>query len=186
MDNRNSKGQFLKGTHWREHKPFWEKDWLNNQYSMLGRTAMEIAKEYNCTESNILFWLRKHGIKARDISTIRKKKKWGLCGSDNPMWNKRGNLNPNWKGGIASERQAFYVSRKWKDACSFVWKRDNATCQRCHLYRGNDLSIHLHIHHIKSFSEKKLRAKPSNLILLCEACHNYIHSRRNVNGEYLL
>lgn len=42
-----------------------------------------------------------------------------------------------------------------------------------------------HIHHIVSFAVKGLRAEVTNLALLCVACHRYVHSKRNVDREYL-
>ena len=194
---RNKKGQFIKGVsyspktqfkkggHWRKKKPFWDKDWLNNEYVIKKRSCGDIAKDFNVTESSILFWLKKHGINRRNISQSRSAKKWGQMGSDNPMWNKRGELNPMWKGGVTPERQSFYSSQEWKNACSYVWKRDNATCNRCGIHRDESMDIPFHIHHIISFAEKEMRAEPSNLILVCEPCHRWIHSKKNTKNEYL-
>ncbi|MDZ4254117.1 MAG: hypothetical protein U1A72_16240, partial [Sulfuritalea sp.] len=39
--------------------------------------------------------------------------------------------NPNWKGGITAERQAFYATSEWKAACCAVWARADACCERC-------------------------------------------------------
>ncbi len=183
--DRNAKGQFLPGTHWRQDQPFRHEDWLRREYSDLGRSAGDIARQFSFTENAILYWLHKHGIPRRDISSARKVKHWGSSGSDNPMWNKRGELNPRWLGGVTPQRQAFYTSREWKNACSFVWKRDEATCQRCGLLRGGRLDMPFHIHHIASFSVAKTRADPANLVLLCEVCHQFVHSRKNVDGNYL-
>lgn len=182
---RNEKGQFLPGTHWRQSQPFREKAWLEGEYVNRGRSAGDIAAQFGVTDAAILFWLRKHEIPRRSISGARELKHWGLSGSDNPMWNKRGELNPRWLGGVTPERQEFYTSQAWKDACSSVWKRDNATCQRCGLYRIDQPDMPFHIHHIVSFAVRELRAEASNLVLLCETCHHFVHSRRNIDGEYL-
>ncbi len=184
-NTRKANGQFLKGTHWRKPQPFREKNWLLEQYAKQGRSTGDIAKQFCVTEAAIMFWLRKHRIKRRSISEARKLKHWGAAGSDNPMWNKRGELNPRWLGGVTPERQSFYTSREWKVACSAVWKRDNATCQRCGLHRSESPDVPFHIHHIESFAVKELRAVLSNLVLLCEICHDFVHSRRNVNREHL-
>jgi 5-methylcytosine-specific restriction endonuclease McrA len=101
------------------------------------------------------------------------------------MWNRLGELNPNWRGGVTADRQSFYASQEWKSACSAVWKRDQATCQRCGLVHDTDPGVPFHVHHITSFAVKELRAEASNLLLVCEPCHQWIHSRRNVNREYL-
>jgi 5-methylcytosine-specific restriction endonuclease McrA len=182
---RKSNGQFSKGDHWRKPQAFRDRDWLTEQYVVLERSTGEIAKDFGVTDAAILFWLKKHGIPRRDIACARSVKHWGVSGVDNPMWNKRGELNHNWRGGVTAERQSFYTSQEWKSACSAVWKRDNATCCRCGMYKEESPDMPFHIHHIVSFADKDLRAEPSNLVLLCEACHRFVHSRRNVAREYL-
>lgn len=194
---RNKKGQFVKGIryspdtefkkghHWREKQPFWDRKWLTEEYVNKKRSAKDIALEFNVTENAILFWLKKHDVNTRSMSEIRKNKRWGLFGTDNPMWNKKGELNQNWKGGVSEERQAFYSSQEWKSVCSFVWKRDGATCQRCGLKKSDSYDMPFHIHHVKSFKYKKLRADPSNLVLLCESCHLFVHSKKNTKNEFL-
>ena len=192
--SRNEKGQFEKGTrnaiktefkkgqHWREHRPYWEKDWLYNEYVVKGRSLGEIAAEYNITEPAIRFWARKHGIPTRTTSEARKIKHWGVSGVENGMHGATGDKNPNWKGGVSPERQSLYSSQEWSDAVKFVWKRDNATCQRCGKQKLSDECFH--IHHIITFAVKELRAAPSNLVLLCKECHNFVHSTKNINKEF--
>lgn len=184
MVKRNS-GQFKKGSHWRKPKPWWNKEWLSEQYLSLGKSASEIAADGGVTENAILYWIKKHRIKTRSMKEIRSSKHWGSTGSDNPMWNKLGELNPNWKGGVTADRQAFYASSEWKVACSAIWKRDRATCQRCGLSRNDSPDIPMHIHHIEPFSDVALRADKNNLVLLCEVCHYFVHSKGNVYREYL-
>jgi hypothetical protein len=180
---RSSPGtEFKKGQHWRNRKPFWDKDWLDKEYAMKGRTALEIAEEFGIRDTAILYWLNKHGIKSRNVSETRKIKHWGSAGEKNPMWGKRGAQVPSWRGGCTPERQAFYSSLEWPTACVAVWKRDNATCQRC----GKKApQFKMNIHHIVSFSNKKLRAKVSNLVLLCIKCHRFVHSRKNTTKEFI-
>ena len=180
---RNNKGQFKKGFTWREPKLYWDKKWLYEQYVIFGKSSQDIAKEQGCLDTNILYFLLKFGIKRRSISEARKVKHWGQKGVDNPMWNKKGELNPNYKGGVSPERQAFYSSKEWEKVCSQVWKRDKAICQRCGQKRNTDIPFH--IHHIKTFADKELRADLDNLILLCEPCHWWVHSKENKNYEYI-
>jgi len=181
----SNRGQFKRGQRWRKRQPWWDRQWLVEQYANLGRSASDIAREGGVTENAILFWLKKHGIKARTMREVRASKHWGVSGVDNPMWNKRGELNPNWKGGVTAERQAFYASEAWRVACAAVWKRDNAACCRCHLNRDESPDMPMHIHHIEPFAVVELRADVGNLVLLYEACHQFVHSRKNVNREYL-
>lgn len=182
---RKQNGQFGKGDHWRSPQPFRELEWLKENYVRLERSTGEIAKEFGVTDAAVLFWLKKHGIARRSVSEARTIKHWGASGADNPMWNKRGELNPRWLGGITPQRQAFYTSLEWKSACCIVWKRDNATCCRCGQHKNDARDMPFHIHHIVSFSDKDLRAEPSNLVLLCEVCHLWVHSKKNVKNDYI-
>ena len=151
----------------------------------MGRSASDIAANFGVTNAAIVHWLRKHGIERRTMSETRALKHWGSSGSDNPMWNRRGELSPRWLGGVTPERQEFYTSQEWKSVCSEVWKRDQATCQRCGLKKAEQADMPMHIHHIVSFAEKELRAESRNLVLLCKVCHNFVHSKRNVDGEFI-
>lgn len=95
--------------------------------------------------------------------------------------------NPNWKGGVTAERQAFYATPEWKAACRAVWARADARCERCALdSRTVDLkAAPFHVHHIVSFAIADLRAEPSNLALLCRPCHLWVHSTANIGHEFL-
>lgn len=176
--------RFKKGQHWRLAKPFWDKEWLYQKYVIEELSTTEIADISDCTYKNISFWMKKHGIKGRTISEARKVKHWGQYGEDNPMWNKKGELNHNWKGGITADRQSFYVSDEWKKVCFFIWNRDNATCQRCGIKEKD--GVPFHIHHIVSFKEIEIRSEERNLVLLCKICHDWVHSKKNFNKEYIL
>lgn len=165
-------------------KPFQSEDWLREQYVLLNRSAGEISEQFGVTEQSIYFWMKRFGIERRTTSEARDTKHWGESGEANPMFGKRGSEVPGWKGGCTPERQAFYSSVEWANAVKVVWKRDNATCQRCGcMKRDSDESFH--IHHIVSFAVKELRAEPSNLVLLCAKCHRFIHSKGNVNKDFL-
>ena len=189
---RNKKGQFIKGQrasrktefkkgqHWRKRKPFWDKEWLRYEYEERQQPVEEIAKQFNVTENAIYFWIKKHGIKTRSMSEIRRDKHWGSKGSANRMYGKRGSQNPNWKGGITAERQAFYQTPDWAKAVKAVWRRDKGICQRCGLkaeglYRG----VRFHIHHVAPFEIREKRADKNNLVLLCISCHRWVHSKKN-------
>lgn len=182
---RRKNGQFKKGMHWRPAQVFRQKRWLHRNYVVLGRSTGDIALQFGVKDAAILFWLKRHGIPRRSMSQARALKRWGVSGPDNPMWNRRGELNPSWRGGVTPQRQAFYASSEWRRACSFVWKRDNAKCQRCCADRRTSPDLPMHIHHIVGFADADLRADPSNLVLLCEVCHRFVHSRRNTKREYL-
>ena len=170
---RNKNGQFLKGTHWRPEKPYWQKGWLYNEYITNFKSAGRIANEQGCKENNILYFLKKHGIKCRSIKNIRSNKHWGLSGDKNGMYGRYGKLNPNWDGGHSPERQSKYARSAWKILAKSILARDDFSCKKC----GSDKK--LNVHHIKKWSRyPKLRFTPSNLLTVCEVCHREIHSGR--------
>lgn len=173
--------EFKKGQHWRERKPYWDREWLFNEYVSKKRTSADIAKEFNISANGICFWLSKHKIPSRGMSEIRKIKKWGVAGSKNGMYGRFGNLSPTWKGGCTPERQAFYCSHEWITIVKQVFIRDKYTCQRCGMSKHG-----LHIHHIISFRYKLYRLVLDNLILLCPNCHRFVHSKKNIVGEFIV
>lgn len=98
----------------------------------------------------------------------------------------KGDLTPNYKGGLTPERQSFYSSETWSEAVKKVWKRDNAICQKCKKHHNTELNRgNFHIHHIVSFQVKGLRSELSNLILLCKDCHRWVHSKKNINKLFI-
>jgi hypothetical protein len=110
---------------------------------------------------------------------------WGK--SNEPYWRgKTGEQHPSYKGGLTPERQSVYSSTEWVEAVKAVWSRDNATCQCCGKHHNTtEARGTFHIHHIVSFQVKELRTEPSNLVLLCKDCHKFIHSKKNVNKQFI-
>lgn len=97
--------------------------------------------------------------------------------------------NPKWAGGATPERQAFYLTPEWKVAVRIVWARDDACCQRCGLdWRTVDREVTptFHVHHVVSFQIRATRAHSAFLVLLCRACHLFVHSNANTTREFLL
>lgn len=102
------------------------------------------------------------------------------------MKGRKGAQSTNWKGGITPERQAVYQSAEWKAAIKAVWARDNATCQRCGKHHNTTTNRGtFDIHHIVSFEVEALRCEVSNLVLLCEPCHLWVHSAANTQKEFI-
>jgi hypothetical protein len=98
--------------------------------------------------------------------------------------------HPNWKGGITAERQALYASEEWRECVKAVWKRDDAICQRCKLDHrtigpADRKRFGFALHHMVGFECVELRAVVSNLILLCRYCHLWVHSKKNVNRDFI-
>lgn len=159
--------------------------WLQREYVEKQRSTGEIGRELGMTEANVIFFLRKHGIKRRTMSEARAVKHWGADGEKNPMFGKRGAEAPSWKGGVTPERQGFYTSDEWKAVAKTIWKRDRGICQRCHKKAQDDPGHAFHIHHIVSFAVRELRSEASNLVLLCTQCHRWVHSKKNADRLFL-
>jgi hypothetical protein len=185
LKKRDSKGRFISGVHaWREEKPFWNKEWCIEEYLIKQRSMGDIAVEFGVTCQAIRFWISKHGIKSRNVSESRSIKYWGASGENNPMFGKYGPESSNWKGGITPERQSFYASMEWKQAVKNVWKRDGGVCRRCGKIKRHRQDEY-HIHHIESFMVVEKRTDEDNLIIVCKACHNWIHSKENTDNEFI-
>ena len=198
----------------RENEGF-TREWLEDQYLTQGKGAYQIGREIGRNGKRVWEWLKYHNIPTRprghnaeknlvkDGSSFKGRKhsksardkiKASWVGRDLSSYANNGahiaamakEDHPNWKGGITPERQSVYASREWAEAVKAVWSRDNAICQRCGK-NHNDGSNRgtFHIHHIASFRHKERRCDPENLILLCRPCHLWVHSRKNINGQFI-
>lgn len=191
------------------------REWLYQKYIVEGLGAPEIGELVGRDPKTILYWLRKHDIPTRPRGTNYKQnlsngrpKGWNhteetkekvrratlrdgrvpyLRNGQHFNKGKRGAVVHNWQGGITPERQTFYRSDEWKRASRAVWVRDDAKCRRCGLDRRmvDKKKAKFHVHHIVTFADKELRASPSNLVLLCNSCHYFVHSKKNVDREFL-
>jgi 5-methylcytosine-specific restriction endonuclease McrA len=90
--------------------------------------------------------------------------------------------NPNWKGGITKLGYLIRSSFKYKEWRLSIFKRDNFTCQKCHLKASGNLEAHhkksfsllLQEYNIKTFEEAMNCKELWYLKLgetLCEDCH---------------
>lgn len=83
---------------------------------------------------------------------------------------------------------------EYNDWRKYVFNRDDCVCQRCGITGGN-----LHAHHIIPFSkiingynittvdkakECALLFSVDNGVTLCEVCHRWMHSNKNINKEF--
>ena len=186
--------------------------WLREHYLDKGMDSTQIAHIVHRDPKSVWNWLKDFGIPTRprgyDTSKLPKGRPPGFHLSDahkarireiaiatgrvpykpevgSYMKGRKGADTPGWKGGITPERQALYSSPEWSAAVKTIWKRDNATCQRCNLRKRNARKVPFDIHHIASFQNVALRAEVSNLVLLCEPCHYWVHSRNNKEKEFI-
>lgn len=183
-DRETATGRFRKGAHWRPHAIFRERAYLTAEYVKKSRSTGDIAREHGVTDAAVLFWLRKHGIPRRSISDARKAKHWGVSGAANPMHGRCGSKNPRWIDGSSPERQRMYARSFWKELVLTVYRRDGFKCLRCASPHGK--GNRLHTHHVKPWAgNPDARFDLRNIVTLCDRCHRWVHSKRNVHNEYL-
>lgn len=70
----------------------------------------------------------------------------------------------------------FYNSKAWKNLASKIRKAKFYTCEKCGAINSKE------VHHIKPITElnvtdPNITLNESNLMLLCNECHNEIHNR---------
>jgi transposase-like protein len=182
---RTLSGRFRKAVHaYRAPQQHWERDWLVEQYVRNQRSASDIAATIGCTDANILFWLRKHGIPRRSVSQARVIKHWGASGESNPMHGKTGAANPRYVDGSSPERQRLYVRGEGRAFLRAILKRDGYCCVRCGAPKTIPKSLHVH-HVIPWAGNPSLRFNEANALTLCRNCHAWVHSRKNVRREYV-
>lgn len=176
----------------RDNKTVWA--WLKKMgIPTRGRGCGNGSRATQLKQGNCLFKGHKHTPEAKEI--MRQKRI--AAGNvpylkDGKPWMKGrfGPLSTNWKGGHTPDRVKVQNSDAWKAAVKTVWKRDDGLCQRCGL-AAKDVNQkkrmnRFHMHHLVSFSEnKELRCDPNNLVLLCNPCHHWVHSRENTEFEFL-
>lgn len=75
----------------------------------------------------------------------------------------------------------FYDSRAWKAVRAAILRRDGYLCKNCRRY-GRSRPAQT-VHHIKHLDEHpELALIPSNLVSLCNACHNEMHPEKGGKG----
>ena len=90
------------------------------------------------------------------------------CYKDELSKRKQGAGNLFWKGGINCENDNLRHRREYIDWRSYVYERDNYTCQCCGTRGGK-----LNAHHLNTFADyPDFRYNIDNGITLCVSCHD--------------
>jgi len=80
------------------------KDWLENQYLVLKKSTVQIAKECNVNSAGtIYYWVKKLSIKVRNPSESHKGKKLSEVHIRKISEAMKGENHPKWKGDMAKE-----------------------------------------------------------------------------------
>ncbi|MBW1931458.1 MAG: HNH endonuclease [Deltaproteobacteria bacterium] len=116
-------------------------------------------------------------MKASQTPEVKKKRaiSVGKAQRGKPRPERRGENNPNWKGGIYGTERHREMGRveyiNWRIA---IFERDGYKCQICSQVGGD-----LNAHHIKSWKDfPELRLDVDNGITLCVECHKKVHRKR--------
>jgi hypothetical protein len=130
--------------------------WLLHQYSMLNKTAVQIAEEFGWTSSVVKKWARKHGLSSKPTS----------------YWNKG---RPAWNKGLTKKTDA-RVAQLADSRRNYTGGLTNRTCARA---VGEVCEIcgkkhNLNVHHV---DEDRRNNDLSNLMTLCVSCHHAVHGR---------
>ncbi len=105
------------------------------------------------------------------------------CYSKSGLRIKKGEGNPNWKGGITPINNKIRGSLEYKLWRKSVFERDNYTCIWC----GNNKSGCLNADHIKPFSlYPELRFAIDNGRTLCIECHKTTESYLNSKMKHVI
>ena len=118
---------------------------------------------------------KKHSDEFKEMQSELKK-------TDNPLFKlearkklseqRKGENNPNWKGGISYPDNDPRYTFEYKEWRRQVFIRDNFTCQECESKSSKGKYTYLTAHHIKSFSQyPELRHSVDNGLTLCIQCH---------------
>ena len=102
-------------------------------------------------------------------------------GNKNPMFNKCGTLNPNWKGG-----KIWWRGARWDTIKKQIKERDNYTCQECGITEDEWIKSSgqpLQVHHIELYRISK-NNHPNNLTTLCNRCHTKADAINLKNYEH--
>ena len=170
-----SKNRWLKYVrgHYRPKRAYHRPEWLRREYEQKGRSATDIAAEFDVSVQTIHKALVRAGIPERPHGESLR-----LSGKV------KGENNPAWNGGSSPERQRLYKQGHWREFSQSIYARDGFQCRRCGRPKGRPKS--LHAHHLKPWANNPaLRFDPDNCVTLCHRCHIWVHSSANVGREFL-
>ena len=190
------------GANFARYPELTDPDWIRERHHERGMTYEEIADELGCGTSTVSKRANQHGIETRRVKYAEladtewlkelnheKEMRLGeianLIGCtrsavgyalrrndiDVKTYMPEGEENFFWKGGSTSDR---YYGPNWQEKRDTIRERDNYECQNCGIDESQ-LPTELHIHHIqpkKTFDDIERANRESNLVALCQPCHN--------------
>lgn len=82
------------------------------------------------------------------------------------------------------DKEEFYNSDAWKHKREIILRRDGYKCQLCKRYGRNESATVVH-HKIEYEDDPSLGLVNSNLISLCDGCHNKVHPEKGTKSNRL-
>lgn len=195
-----------------EQKPA-NRDWLYQKYVVEKMSTYDIAKIVDRNPKRVYEWIveyniptrprgdnlhgadnswncenwvnpfsgKKHSEKTKKILSEKASvEKPYLRGERNGMFGRRGDKNPNYIDGSTPERQMYYSRAEWRKLRRTVYGRDHGKCVRCCVVGR------MNIHHVIPWAGNiETRLEITNVVSLCTKCHRWVHSKKNINREYL-
>lgn len=80
------------------------------------------------------------------------------------------------------DEEAFLATDCWQSMRKAILKRDHYLCRDCKRYGRYRAAVL--VHHIEHYDVRPdLALEPSNLISLCNACHNKRHPEKGANHK---
>lgn len=140
-------------------------------------TQQEIADQLGTTPRVVGRYIRETYSKEQIYSIKKKHYAASKLKEKNPLYAKRGADTPNWKGGIFLSKTGYLMMRKpdWFTGSAtkscYVPLQDVIYCLENNL---TGIPTGYDVHHC---DQNKLNNDPSNLILLTNAEHTYLHYR---------
>jgi transposase len=145
------------------------------------KSGLEIARFFGIGRTTVGRWIERYGLEPRDISEVRKNKKWSPSAIQKQKLSilgksQVGNKNPTWKGGISITKEGYRLIR-----------RDNHYVKehRCVMEQklGRKLDPSEKVHHIDG---DRLNNDISNLELLSNVEHTKKHWTEQRKKEHSL
>ena len=129
-----------------------DEEWLLEHNHEKEMRLYEMANLIGCTRSAVGFAMRRKGLEVKRHHSNPK-------GENSPFW---------------EEGYDHYYGPNWQEKREEARSRDGYKCQDCGVAE-EDLEIPLHVHHInplKNFDDVEDANRLSNLVSLCQPCHN--------------
>lgn len=149
-----------------------------------GRTTREIAEVMGCSQTNVNYWVRKHGI---ELPRRRgRERRCGDCGTTDPgdFYGKQ--------NGLCKACRAKYTLARFEENRRRAIDYLGGSCKDCGY---NAHACALAIHHLdpsvkdatfaswRGWSWERLRAELDGCVLLCLNCHSVRHHEGDIAPE---